>query len=72
MPLLGFLFTSGTTATLVAVSVAGVSALVDGGLLTLFTGRKWWFSALRQLLICAVAGAVTYGIGSAIGVSKVG
>ena len=71
MPLIPFLFASGTTATLIAVAIAGLSALVVGGLLSIFTGRDWWFSALRQLFICAVAGAVTYGIGSAIGVSGV-
>jgi VIT1/CCC1 family predicted Fe2+/Mn2+ transporter len=73
MPLLPFLFLRDTrTATLVAVAIAGGSALVVGGLLALFTGRKWWFSALRQLFICAIAGAATYGIGAAIGVSGVG
>lgn len=72
MPLLPFLFSSGTGATLAAVAIAGVSALVVGGLLSIFTGRDWWFSALRQLLICAAAGALTFGLGSAIGVSGVG
>jgi VIT1/CCC1 family predicted Fe2+/Mn2+ transporter len=72
MPLLAFLFFHGTTATLWAVGIAGVSALVVGAFLALFTGRDWWFSALRQLVICAAAGAVTYGVGSAIGVSGVG
>lgn len=72
VPLLPFLFSRGPDATLWAVALAGASALVVGGLLSLFTGRKWWFSAFRQLLICAAAGAVTYGVGSAIGVSGVG
>lgn len=72
MPLLPFLFMHGSTATLWAVALAGVSALVVGAFLAFFTGRKWWFSAVRQLLICAAAGAVTYGVGSAIGVSGLG
>ncbi|MGC9961016.1 MAG: VIT1/CCC1 transporter family protein [Acidimicrobiales bacterium] len=72
MPLLPFLFAHGTGATLWAVVLAGVSALVVGGFLALFTGRQWWFSALRQLLICAAAGAVTFGVGAAIGASGVG
>ncbi len=71
MPLIPFLFDSGTTATLIAVAIAGLSALVVGGLLSIFTGRDWKFSALRQLVICAIAGAITYGIGSAIGVSGI-
>ncbi len=69
LPLLPFLFASRSAATLWAVAIAGVAALVVGAFLAIFTGRKWWFSALRQLLICAVAGAVTFGVGSAIGVS---
>jgi VIT1/CCC1 family predicted Fe2+/Mn2+ transporter len=72
LPLLPFLFLRGTSALLGAVAVGGISALIVGGLLSIFTGRKWWFSAMRQLLICAAAGAVTYGIGSAIGVKGIG
>ncbi len=71
IPLLPFFFTEGSTATLTAVALAGAAALAVGTLLSVFTGRSWWQSSLRQLLICAVAGAVTYGIGSAIGVSHV-
>jgi VIT1/CCC1 family predicted Fe2+/Mn2+ transporter len=72
MPLLPFLFLHGSAATFGAVAIAGLSALVVGGLLSIFTGRRWWFSALRQLLICAAAGAVTYAVGSAIGASGIG
>ena len=73
MPLVPFLVTAGGHgAILAAVALAGGSALVVGALLALFTERKWWFSALRQLLICAVAGSVTYGIGAAIGVGRIG
>ncbi|MGH9171394.1 MAG: VIT1/CCC1 transporter family protein [Acidimicrobiales bacterium] len=69
MPLLPFLFAKGTTALVAAVAVAGLAALVVGTLLSIFTERKWWISALRQLVICAAAGAITYGVGTAIGVS---
>jgi len=72
MPLLPFLFLHGTSAVLTAVALAGLSALIVGSLLSIFTGRPWWFSAGRQLVICAVAGAITYGVGSAIGVSGIG
>ena len=72
MPLLPFLFMQGSSAIFAAVALAGVSALIVGGLLSIFTGRPWWFSAFRQLLICAAAGAITYGVGSAIGVSGIG
>jgi VIT1/CCC1 family predicted Fe2+/Mn2+ transporter len=72
MPLLPFLFAHGSAAILAAVSIAGASAVVVGAFLAIFTGRKWWFSAMRQLLICAAAGAITFGVGSAIGVSGLG
>ncbi|HEV8064776.1 MAG TPA: VIT1/CCC1 transporter family protein [Acidimicrobiales bacterium] len=69
LPLLPFLVTKGTPALVAAVVLAAVAAVVVGVLLSFFTERKWWVSALRQLLICAAAGAVTYGIGKAVGVS---
>jgi VIT1/CCC1 family predicted Fe2+/Mn2+ transporter len=72
MPLLPFLFSHGTTALFIAISLAAVSALVVGVLLSYFTGRRWWLSAVRQLAICAAAGAVTYFIGKAVGVSSAG
>jgi VIT1/CCC1 family predicted Fe2+/Mn2+ transporter len=34
-----------------------------------FTPRSWWSAGLRQLLFGALAAAITYGIGSLIGVS---
>lgn len=72
VPLLPFLFTNGTNALLIAIVLAGMAALAVGALLSIFTGRKWWFSALRQLAILAAAGAITYGIGRAVGVSTTG
>lgn len=71
VPLVPFLLGGGHTAVIAAVVAAAVASLVVGGLLSFFTGRDWWWSAARQLLICAAAGAVTFGIGSAIGVSGV-
>lgn len=71
IPLIPFLVGGGGAAVVGAVAAAGVAALVVGGLLSIFTGRSWRWSALRQLAICAVAGAVTYGVGSAIGVTGV-
>ncbi|MHB1711878.1 MAG: VIT1/CCC1 transporter family protein [Acidimicrobiales bacterium] len=66
VPLISFFSASGPSATLAAVILTGVAALGVGGVLSIFTGRSWLWSALRQLLICAVAGAATYAIGSAV------
>ncbi|MCU1493935.1 MAG: protein of unknown function transrane [Acidimicrobiaceae bacterium] len=68
IPLAAFLGgSSGTTAVLVAVALTAVASLVVGGVLSIVTVRSWYFSALRSLAICAIAGGATYGIGAAIG-----
>jgi len=67
IPLLPWLITSGTEATLWSVALGAVSAFGVGAALALFTGRSWLWSATRQLLISGVAAAVTYGVGHLIG-----
>lgn len=69
LPLLPWLITSGNGAVVASVVVGGVAALVVGGLLGVFTQRSVIRSALRQLAVAAVAAAVTFGIGRAVGVS---
>ncbi len=71
LPLLPFLVGQGTGAVLVSIVIAAVAAVIVGSALSLFTGRSWWWSAFRQLAICAAAGAVTYGVGAAVGLSVV-
>jgi VIT1/CCC1 family predicted Fe2+/Mn2+ transporter len=51
---------------------AGFSALglfLIGSAITLFTGKSIWFSGFRQVLFGLAAAAITYGIGTIIGVS---
>jgi VIT1/CCC1 family predicted Fe2+/Mn2+ transporter len=67
VPLIPWLITSGTAAIIGSVIAAGVAALSVGAGLSLFTDRRWWWSALRQLGISAVAAAITYSIGRAVG-----
>lgn len=71
LPLIPWLVSRGNGATLGSVVVGGVAAVVVGAGLSLFTQRRWWYSALRQLVISAVAAAVTFGIGHAVGISGV-
>lgn len=71
VPLIPWLVTKGTGAELASVVAAAVAALVVGAALAAFTRRPWWWSALRQLGISAAAAAVTFGIGTAVGVSAV-
>ena len=69
IPLIPWLITHGPTAVVASVVAAAVSAVLVGVALAAFTRRPWWWSALRQLAISAVAAAVTYGIGTAVGAS---
>lgn len=70
VPLVPFLGgTSGTAAIVTAIILTATFAIAVGGTLAIFTGRPKVFSALRSLAICAVAGAITYGVGSLIGVA---
>jgi VIT1/CCC1 family predicted Fe2+/Mn2+ transporter len=69
LPLLPWLVTDGTRATLISVAIGVVASLVVGAVLAWFTGRPPWRSALRQLAVAAVAAGVTYGIGRLVGVS---
>lgn len=71
IPLIPFLWAKGNGAVVASVLATAAAALIVGGLLSIFTGKRWWWSAIRQLGICAVAGAVTYSVGRAIGVTGV-
>jgi VIT1/CCC1 family predicted Fe2+/Mn2+ transporter len=71
LPLIPWLVSRGTGAVVASVVVGAVAALGVGAALAVFTHRSWWWSSVRQLLISAVAAAVTYGVGSLVGVSAV-
>jgi VIT1/CCC1 family predicted Fe2+/Mn2+ transporter len=67
IPLVPWLITRGNAAIVASVILSVVASVVVGVVLATFTKRSRVQSALRQLLITAVAAAVTYGIGRAIG-----
>jgi len=71
LPLVPWLVTGGNRAAVASVVVAGGAAVAVGAALSVFTRRRWWWSALRQLAISAGAAAITFGIGSAVGVANV-
>ncbi len=68
VPLLPWLVASGLGATLWSVGLGAVGAVSVGAVLSHFTGRRWLWSAGRQLLIASGAAAVTFGIGHLVGV----
>jgi vacuolar iron transporter family protein len=72
IPLLPYFFGTGTAALVVAVVLGVLAALGVGAALAKFTGRPMGRSAGRQLLFSAVPAAITYAIGSAVGVSGLG
>jgi len=67
IPLLPWLITSGSRATVWSIVLGAVAAFSVGAALAYFTGRSWLWSASRQLLISGVAAGVTYGVGHLIG-----
>lgn len=67
IPLLPWLFTTGTHATIWSLILGAIGALAVGAALSLFTGRSWIWSSGRQLLISGVAAAVTYSVGHFVG-----
>lgn len=71
LPLIPFIAGSGTHAVLTSIAIAAVAALIVGSALSLFTERSWLWSALRQLAFCGAAGAITFGVGAAVGLSAV-
>jgi VIT1/CCC1 family predicted Fe2+/Mn2+ transporter len=71
-PVVPFFFLSGTEGILVSTIVSSVGLFFIGAAITLFTGKNIWYSGFRQVLFGLVAAAITFGIGSLIGVELAG
>jgi VIT1/CCC1 family predicted Fe2+/Mn2+ transporter len=69
LPVLPYVFGSGTTAFVVSIVAAAVALFAVGAAVGLLTGRSLARGGGRQLLIGTGAAALTFGIGRAIGVS---
>jgi VIT1/CCC1 family predicted Fe2+/Mn2+ transporter len=67
IPLLPWLLARGNGAIVASVVLSAVAAVTVGIVLAAFTQRPMLRSAVRQLAITALAAAVTYGVGRAIG-----
>ncbi|MCY3911136.1 MAG: VIT1/CCC1 transporter family protein [bacterium] len=68
LPLLPWFFTGGNGAIVGSILLGVVGAVLVGGALALATSRSIVRGSLRQLVIAAAAAAITFGIGSAVGV----
>jgi len=69
VPLLPFLVSSGSPAFFGSLGLSLVALFAVGAAVSLLTGRSLWRSGLRQVVIGGLAAAVTYAVGSIIGVS---
>ena len=69
VPLIPFLLGTGLTATIFALALSFAALFGVGAAVSLVTGRGLVFSGTRQVLIGALAAAVTYAVGTLIGVN---
>ncbi len=56
-------------AVIASVIIGAIAALALGAAIGFMSGRSVLRTALRQLAVAAIAAAVTYGVGSLLGVS---
>lgn len=69
VPLVPFLFTSGTLAVVISAALSALTLFGVGGAMTILTGRGFVLSGARMLTIGAAAAAITYGVGKLLGVA---
>lgn len=72
IPLYPFMFLDGKNAILLSIGSSVIGLFGIGAAITLLTGKSVMFSGFRQVFFGLAAAAVTYGIGSLIGVSLAG
>ena len=65
LPVAPYLLGGGSVVPALVVSLLALFGC--GAVVSRVTARSWWYSGLRQLVLGALAAAVTYGIGSAVG-----
>lgn len=69
VPLLPFILLTGLTALAVSIALTAVALFSVGAAVSLLTGKSAIYTGLRQLAIGAAAAAITYAVGSLIGVN---
>ncbi|UGY94990.1 VIT1/CCC1 transporter family protein [Streptomyces gobiensis] len=67
LPVLPYLL--GATALWPAVVVALLGLFLCGAVVSKVTARPWWYSGLRQFMLGSTAAAVTYGLGTLLGIA---
>lgn len=69
VPLLPWLFGAGWLNFVLSLGLSGIALFSVGAAVSLFTGRHFAYSGFRQLAIGGIAAAITYTIGTIIGVA---
>lgn len=69
VPVLPFVFFSGSAGLWLSMAAAAVALFVLGAGTSLFNGRGAWYSGLRQLGVAAAAAGLTFGVGHWFGVA---
>jgi VIT1/CCC1 family predicted Fe2+/Mn2+ transporter len=72
IPLFPFFMISGDNALLLSLLASIIGLFTIGASITLFTGKSIVYSGFRQIGFGLAAAAITYGIGSLIGVQLAG
>ncbi len=68
VPVLPFIFFSGTTAVIISATLSAVGLFAIGAAITLFTGRSILYSGMRQVFFGLAAAAAVFLVGHLIGV----
>ncbi len=63
VPVIPFVFLSGTSAVVVSILASSVLLFAIGAVITVFTGRSVLSTGVRQVVFGLAAAAITYGIG---------
>ncbi len=69
VPLLPFILLAGTDALFASIALTALALFSVGAAVSLLTGKSAIYTGLRQLAIGAAAAAITYAVGSLIGVN---
>lgn len=69
VPLVPFIVGSGAEAAIAAIVASAVAIFAVGAAMSLLTGRPFWWSGLRMVLVGALAAGVTFAVGRLLHVS---
>jgi vacuolar iron transporter family protein len=72
VPLLPFFVTRGSSAVVASGALSGVTLFGVGAAMSYFTGKRFYLSGLRMLLVGSSAAAITFAVGKTLDVAVTG